>query len=119
MSNMDSLGERIKQLRKQANMSQTDLANQVGISYAQVGRYETKGVQPPAEVLKKIADALNSTVDFLINGSANQKAQAVLVDSELLRQFQYVEQMNDADKKVIMTLIDAFITKRQLQQLAS
>jgi len=31
-------------------LSQTDLANAVGITYAQIGRYETKGAQPSAEV---------------------------------------------------------------------
>ncbi|MCF6350785.1 MAG: helix-turn-helix transcriptional regulator [Flavobacteriaceae bacterium] len=40
---------------------QSDLAKKVGISYAQIGRYEIKGAQPPAEVLKKIADTLNYT----------------------------------------------------------
>lgn len=65
---MTSLGSRIAELRKNSGMSQTGLAKLIGVSYAQVGRYETKGAQPPAEVLKKIADALNTTTDYLMYG---------------------------------------------------
>jgi transcriptional regulator with XRE-family HTH domain len=115
---MGSLGERIKQLRKQLNMSQSELAEKVGISYAQVGRYETKGAQPPAETLKKIADALGVSPDYLIYGASDEKAKNKLSDAELINQFKAIEEMDDDDKNVIKKLIDAFITKKQVQKLA-
>ncbi len=43
---------------------------------------------------------------------------AQLTDKELLKQFKQVEQMNPEDKNLIKTFIDAFLTKRQVQQLA-
>lgn len=43
---------------------------------------------------------------------------AQLTDKELLKQFKQVEQMNADDKNLIKTFIDAFLTKRQVQQLA-
>ena len=93
------------------------MANAVGISYAQIGRYETKGAQPSAEVLKKIADALDTTTDFLMYGDKNEKAMSSLNDAELLQQFKAVNSMNKGDKLVIRKLIDAFITKGKLKQL--
>ncbi len=115
---MSDLGKRVVGLRKKKGLSQSDLAKQVGISYAQVGRYETKGAQPPAEVLKKIADALDTTVDYLISGDTDEKAVSTLKDAELLQQFRAVEQMDEDDKMTVKKLIDAFITKRKIQQLA-
>lgn len=115
---MTDLGKRILELRKKKNLSQTDLANAAGISYAQIGRYETKNTQPPAEVIKKIANALDTTVDYLINGDTDEKAKSALKDNELLQQFKAVEQMNEADRTVIKRLIDAFITKGKIKQLA-
>lgn len=50
-------------------------------------RYETKEAQPPAEVLKKIADALDTTVDYLLNGNTGDKASAALQDAEPIRYF--------------------------------
>ena len=115
---MNRLGERIIKVRKQKNLSQSALAKLVGISYAQIGRYEIKGGQPPAEILKKIADALNTTVDYLLNGDKEEKAKATLNDAELLQQFKEVDNMKEEDKNVVKKLIDAFITKGKIKQLA-
>ena len=112
------LGKRILALRKQKNFSQSDLAKAVGITYAQIGRYETKGTQPSAEVLKKIADALDTTTDYLMYGDKDEKAMSSLNDAELLQQFKAVDSMDNEDKQVIKKLIDAFITKSKLKQLA-
>jgi hypothetical protein len=61
---------------------------------------------------------LNTSVDFLINGNTSEKAQATLKDTDLLQQFKAVDLMPDEDKQVIKKLIDAFITKGKLKQLA-
>jgi len=115
---MGHLGNRILSLRKSKNWSQSDLAKKIGISYAQIGRYETKGAQPSAEVLKKIAEALDTTTDFLMYGDKDEKAKASIKDTELLHQFIEVDKMNKEDKITIKNLIDAFITKGKLRKLA-
>jgi transcriptional regulator with XRE-family HTH domain len=115
---MNSLGDRIKLKRKELNMSQSELADKVGISYAQIGRYETKDVQPPAKTLTAIADALGVSPDFLIYGSSDEKAKTKLSDPELINQFKAIEDMDEDDRNVIKKLIDAFITKKQIQKLA-
>jgi transcriptional regulator with XRE-family HTH domain len=114
---MNNLGDRIKDLRKQKNLSQSELADKVGISYAQIGRYETKGAQPPAETLKQIADALGVSPDFLIYGTSDQKAKTRLTDADLINQFKAIEGMEEDDRNVVKKLIDAFITKKQLQKM--
>jgi hypothetical protein len=43
-----------------------------------MGGYETKNAQSPASVLKKIADSLDSAVDYLINDNTEDKANATL-----------------------------------------
>ncbi|RKZ93930.1 MAG: XRE family transcriptional regulator, partial [Gammaproteobacteria bacterium] len=47
---MPELGKRIQELRKQNGLTQQELAGRVRISHPQIVRYETKGVQPPANV---------------------------------------------------------------------
>ena len=113
-----TLGQRIQELRKKANLSQSDLAAKIEISYPQMSRYEIKDVQPPADVLKRLADAFGVSIDFLVNGTLEQKAERSLDDNELLQQFKEVEQMNDDDRSTIKKLIDAFITKKKVQKLA-
>ena len=113
-----TLGQRIQELRKKANLSQNDLASKIEVSYPQMSRYEIKGVQPPADVLKRLADAFGVSIDYLVNGSLEQKAENAIDDNELLQQFKEVEQMDDDDRGTIKKLIDAFITKRKVQKLA-
>ncbi len=38
------------------------LATKVGLSYAQIGRYEFKGVKHKVDILKEIANALDTSV---------------------------------------------------------
>ncbi|MDR3711304.1 MAG: hypothetical protein P4L51_00690 [Puia sp.] len=54
-----------------------------------------------------------------MSGDKDEKAKASLKDAELLQQFKAVEQFTDEDKTVIKKLIDTFIVKKQLQQMAS
>lgn len=114
---MSTLGDRIKQRRKELGLSQSGLADKVGISYAQIGRYETKDAQPPAKTLTAIADALNVSPDFLIYGNVDEKAKAKLTDPELINQFKAIEEMDEDDRNVVKKLIDAFITKKRVQKL--
>ncbi len=113
-----TLGQRIQELRKKAKLSQGDLASKIDISYPQMSRYEIKEVQPPADVLKRLADVFGVSIDYLVNGSLNDKAENTIDDNELLQQFKEVELMNEDDRSTIKKLIDAFITKKKVQKLA-
>lgn len=68
-------------------------------------------------MLRKIADALNTTTDFLMYDDKDEKAMSSLSDTELLQQFKAVDSMDQEDKMIIKKLIDAFITKGKLKQL--
>ncbi len=109
-----TLGDRIKQLRKALNLTQQQLADKVGVTYIQIGRYETAKSNASADVLQKIAGALNTTTDYLMNGANEDQ----LSDKELLNQFKEVQLLSEEDKHLIKTFIDAFLTKKKIQQLA-
>lgn len=113
-----SFAERLKRARQDKGLSQSDLAKEVGIHYTQIGRYENKGANPAADILAKLANALEVSSDFLMNGSVENIAKDTLTDKDLLNQFKSIEQMEDADKNVVKVFLDAFITKKQVQKLA-
>ncbi|MDK7375345.1 helix-turn-helix transcriptional regulator [Weeksella virosa] len=112
-----AINERIKQLRTENNFTQSELAEKVGLTYIQIGRYEKGKSSPSADVLQKLADALNTSTDFLMNGK-NELAVAQLTDKELIKQFQEVEKLQPEEKHLVKTFLDAFITKKKIQQLA-
>lgn len=69
------LGERIRELREQAGMSQLELANKLGISRTAIARYEG-GVASPSRRLKVLADALDVSVDYLLNGAGEYEVSS-------------------------------------------
>ena len=112
------IGERIKDLRTKKKLTQSDLAKMVGLTYIQIGRYETEKSNPSSDILQKLAQALDTTSDYLMNGASDELISAQLADKELLNQFKAVEKLSPEDKHLIKTFIDAFLTKRQVQKLA-
>lgn len=111
------INQRLKELRQVNNLTQSELAERVGLSYIQIGRYEKGKSSPSSDILQKLAEVLNTSTDFIMNGKSEQ-VEAQLSDKELIKQFKEVENMNSDDKNLIKTLIDAFITKKKIQQLA-
>ncbi len=109
--------ERLRTLRKQKKLSQTELGKLASLHYTHIGRFERGISRPGSDSLKRLADALDISSDYLLEGEVNDVAKAKFEDRELLRQFQEVEHLSDEDKTVIKTLLDAFLTKKHLQSL--
>ena len=57
---------KIREARKAAGMKQGDLARLVGVSNVAVSNWENGRTNPGTDKLKRIADALHTTVDSLL-----------------------------------------------------
>lgn len=111
------LPERLKTLRKQKDLSQQELAERAGVHYTHIGRYERGQSKPTTETLRGLAEALGVSLDYLVDGATDDVARATFEDRDLLRQFQELQTLDEDDKRVIKTLIDAFLAKRKIQEL--
>ena len=101
-------GNRLKQLRTEKGFSKIELS--------ELGRYENKGAMPSTDVLAKLANALETSTEFLLNGTKEDLANEMLMDKELLNQFKSIEKLPEEKKYIIKELIDAFILKNNLQK---
>ncbi|EFN97871.1 helix-turn-helix domain-containing protein [Streptococcus mitis] len=61
--------ERLKTLRKQAQLTQVDVAEKLGISQPAYASWERGIKKPTQENLVKIAQILNVSVDYLVGNS--------------------------------------------------
>jgi transcriptional regulator with XRE-family HTH domain len=113
---MKDLGARIQELRKKAKFSQVELADKIEISKSQMIRYENKGVQPPADVLNKLADILGTSIDFLINGDTQEKAKAIIKNTTLLQQFKDIENLPDEEQLTVIKFLGAYIRDFKTKQ---
>lgn len=73
-------------------------------------------MQPPADVLKRIADVFGVSIDYLVNGDTNEKAMQTLKDAELIKQFQKIEEMPEDEKKTVVKVISALIRDFKARQ---
>jgi transcriptional regulator with XRE-family HTH domain len=65
------LGNRIKVLRDQNNLSQAGLADIIGCSQGMIAKYE-KGVVPASDILLRIARHFKASMDWLLTGDTTQ-----------------------------------------------
>jgi transcriptional regulator with XRE-family HTH domain len=115
---LEGFAQRLRELRKQKGLSQTHLGQLADLHYTHIGRFERGTSRPSGDTLKRLADALGVTSDYLLDGATDAVAKARFADRELLKQFQEVERLPDEDKNVVKKLLDAFLTKKHLQELA-
>jgi transcriptional regulator with XRE-family HTH domain len=67
-------GTRLAELRKDAGLSQYELARYVGVPQANIAFWERSEKPPRSEVLPKMAEALGVTVEDLLNVNAGKTA---------------------------------------------
>lgn len=65
---MESLGFRLKQLRKQKKLTQVELGKQIGVTGVAIGYWEKDLNEPGSKALSKLARALGTTDSYLLYG---------------------------------------------------
>ena len=68
---MMSVGQRITELRKEQNISQLQLAKALGISRQAVSKWENDQSLPDTENMIRLADILDSDIEYLSSGRRN------------------------------------------------
>ena len=90
-------GNKIIELRKEKGLSQTDLANELGIHKNVLGRYER------GEATPSVADLLNVSLDFL-TGKVDEKIDRTIVDKVVS-----IQKLPKEERDRIIFTLDALI----------
>lgn len=69
------ISKRLKQLRAEHNLTQTDLAKVLGIAKTTLAAYEQGKSEPNIDTIIKIADFFNITTDYLLGHSDGRKLE--------------------------------------------
>ena len=65
----DNFADRLRDFRKKAGLSQSELAYLVGVHEATIRRWELQQRQPHSDEIKKLAEALHVSENDLLNGA--------------------------------------------------
>lgn len=106
---MASLGEKIRLLRKQKAMTLEQLAEKTDSSKGYIWELENRDTKnPSAEKLRKIADVLGVTPEFLLNDKKTTPSDAVVKEA-FFRKF---ENLDEGDQEKIMLIIETWADKK-------
>lgn len=59
-------GERLKQLRKEKNLTQTELGNKINVTKVSISGYESGNRSPDTDTLQRLADFFEVSTDYLL-----------------------------------------------------
>jgi len=94
------LGQNIMLNRKMKKLSQADLGKIIGTSGDVIGRYERGDIKPSIDVVEKIAEALEVSIDYLV-GKTN-----VIADKQTLDRIESITKLPKEKQNYLFNLID-------------
>ena len=108
---MDKINIILSNLRKEKKWSQADLATQSGVSREMISKYERGIAIPSVDAAKKIADAFEVSLDYLVGEGIN-----AAFDKKTLERLQAIQSMNPNFKEHLFSIIDSVIRDYKTQQ---
>ena len=96
-------GKSFKHYRQNANLTQKEAAELIGVKDYQLGNYETNRSQPNLDVLKKMSGAYRVSIDKMLgnhhsNADSTKQNDYVDIDELLTELNDVVEKVNSAKK---------------------
>ncbi len=110
----NTFGDNLRKLRKEKGLTQQQLSDIVGIKRSAYAYYEIDKSEPSIATLLKIANALNVSVDEIVNSSSPVHSGAAeysgLTDDELKTLIKLYKKLDNSQKHEVENYI-RFITK--------
>ena len=121
---MESLGDRIANLRKELDINQKELATKVGITEASLSRYENNLREPKSELIVRLAKALETSTDYLLGVNDNTKIskedkliiENLSVSEKTKKLLEKIYSLEKEDREAIEKMIDNAYLKRFLKE---
>lgn len=94
----NSFGDKLKQLRLQAGLTQKQLAEQIGVTKSVVSFYELRERTPSPEILVKLAAVFHTSADYLLGMEKGDSLDVSGLDEE--------------DKRVVCMIVERLRKKK-------
>lgn len=104
---------RIRSLRKEHKISQTELAKYVHVSQATVTAWETGKAEPSSSALNSLADYFNVTADYLLGRTKERNNNAKLSDNQKLVAYSIDPDISDEERRDIIEMVKIAMKNRR------
>lgn len=101
------IGKRIKEAREQANLTQEELANLIGVTSSAITNYEKETSHPKEPILYALIDALNVSPNYLFQDCVSTINKSPVLSSEALKIARSYEALDAFGKRAVSLIIEA------------
>lgn len=109
------ISARLKQFRHETGLTQDEFAQKLGVHPKQLAKYEGGHSFPSVGILKKYAQAAETTVDYIIFGEdKNLSKRTKLSDLELLDLFRQVDKLKRSDREKVKWMLQQILNGEAL-----
>ena len=105
----------LKLLRQEYGISQQRLAEAIGVSQPSINKYENHNIEPEIDVLKRMADYFNTSIDFIVGHTdIRRKIKHTEVfhlnqfEAEIITRFR---SLDEEEKRCVDITIKTFLRK--------
>lgn len=104
---------RLRDLRFQAGMTQTELAKKLGTTQRCVSNWENGNARPDLETIIAIADVFNETTDYVLGRDSDVTSiQNVVRSSACERNIaRIVSALSEDEKRALLSFLDTFVER--------
>jgi len=103
---MSSFGKKLRKCREAKGLSQSEVAKLLNTNHSIIGKYERDEVKPTVDVVKRLAEVLDTTVGFLTGESAEMN---VLKDPGMLKRLNDLVCLPQKDRDGILYALDGLL----------
>ena len=113
---MDSFGKKLRECREIKKISQSELARLLNTNHSIIGKYERDEVKPTIDVVKRLADTLETTVGYLLGETSQAN---IFKNPVMLQRLNELEALPEEDKKCILYTLDGLLRDAKTRQAYS
>lgn len=104
------ISERIKNLRVNLKMTQTQLAKNAGLTSAAISQFEAGTRKPSFDALSKLANAFNVSTDFLL-GKKEEDQNEIQIADEYIEMIRNIMNFSEENKQLMFEFYE-FVKNR-------
>jgi transcriptional regulator with XRE-family HTH domain len=113
---MTDFHQRLRELRTARKLTQTRVAELLGVSPRVYTRWENGDATPLFGTVVKIADILDVSLDGLA-GRMKGTDNARIHNPELHRLYKKVDQLSDEDQKALVIVLDSLVKRSRVRKV--
>ena len=106
-----AIGRRLRELRQRRGLTQTEIAEQLGIDQTLVSNYERGAARMHGALVAGFAKALKASADEVLG--LKESPPPKQSNGRLLRRIQRIEELGTADQKAVLKYLDALLDRNE------